>query len=347
MLRASPPARFTIPFADSASGSFIRPIPQASQIGITAGAASLTDGFPPLNFQPIAAGGVPPFGQDFNGLLNQITGWSRWFEAGAPILYDATFATGGSGGYPNGAIIQSSAVEGNLWMSTADNNTTDPDSVSSANWVPAPGSIQTGTPIPWLTTTPPVGYVATGTSIGSAASGANRASTDTILLYRWAWTNFSNSFCPVSGGRGANPDADFTANKTLTLLNMNGTGVMGLDGGTTRLSGIPLQSGSINTPGSIIGENVHTLLSAEVPATAFSGTTGTENAAHTHNYIESSNFTTAPASGGPAFITNQSTVTTGTENQNHAHAFSGNIAGSGGTHNNVQFGTIVNWVFKL
>src|SRR5258708_20811739 len=87
-------------FARPAGGGFIRPIPQASQIGINPGFASLTDGFVPLNGQPVASGGIPPFEQDMNGILNQISLWCQWLEAGGPVYYDATFSTGGSGGVP-------------------------------------------------------------------------------------------------------------------------------------------------------------------------------------------------------------------------------------------------------
>src|SRR5262249_55866104 len=69
------PSRSNIPGANSAGSSYVRVIPQASQIGITNCAASLTDGFPPLAFVPQSAGGCPPFGQDFNGILKQITQW--------------------------------------------------------------------------------------------------------------------------------------------------------------------------------------------------------------------------------------------------------------------------------
>ena len=52
------PSKIPLPFAYSASGSYINTIPTASQIGIVNGKASLTDGFPPLTFSPISAGGV-------------------------------------------------------------------------------------------------------------------------------------------------------------------------------------------------------------------------------------------------------------------------------------------------
>lgn len=127
------PTRFNIPWANAAGGSFIRPIPQASQIGIQNGAASLTDGFPPLTFQPVASGGVPPFGEDMNGILNQITLWNQWQAAGGAVLFDGIFATA-VGGYPKGAVLQSTTA--NLqWYNTTDGNVTDPDGGGPVGWL--------------------------------------------------------------------------------------------------------------------------------------------------------------------------------------------------------------------
>ena len=100
------PTKFQIPFANSAGAGFVRSVPQASQIGVHDGWASLTDGFPPLNFLPIGSGGVPPFGQDMNGIMKQITQWSRWQNAGGLTEFDSAFVTA-IGGYPQGAIIAS------------------------------------------------------------------------------------------------------------------------------------------------------------------------------------------------------------------------------------------------
>ena len=125
------PSYFPKPFADSAGSGYINPIPTASQIGITDGAASLTDGFPPLTFTPKASGGVPPFGADFNGILNQTTAVARWIQAGGLSVYDATFSTA-IGGYPSGAVLVR-ADGGGFWISTADDNTTDPDT-GGAGW---------------------------------------------------------------------------------------------------------------------------------------------------------------------------------------------------------------------
>lgn len=133
MLRSAIPSRFNIPFGNSAGAGFIRPIPQASQIGIQAGAASLETGFPPVTFLPVGAGGTPPWGADFNGILNQETKWSQWLAAGGPVSYDGTFSTA-IGGYPHGAILASATSEGRYWISIVDNNTVNPDGGPSSNW---------------------------------------------------------------------------------------------------------------------------------------------------------------------------------------------------------------------
>lgn len=54
-------------------------------------------------------------------------------------------------------------------------------------------------------------------TIGNVGSGANRANVDTWFLYNKLWLSVSNVFCPVSGGRGANPQSDWNAGKTLQL----------------------------------------------------------------------------------------------------------------------------------
>ena len=130
------PPKFPAIFANSAGAGFIRTIP-TTPTG-TPGQASLQQGFPPENFQPVAAGGVPPFGQDFNGLLNQITAWVQWMTAGGGVpVYDGTFSTA-IGGYPAGAFLQANGNPGHFWISLVDNNTVNPDAGFSLNWRPFP-----------------------------------------------------------------------------------------------------------------------------------------------------------------------------------------------------------------
>lgn len=134
MLIASVPVKFTQVWAAGAGGPYITvPVPTPSQIGITPGRASFHDGFVPLNGTPIASGGIPPFEQDFNGILQMITQWTQWGQAGGPIVYDGAFQASVSG-YPQGAVVMSAVTLGLWWMSTADANTTDPDA-GGAGWI--------------------------------------------------------------------------------------------------------------------------------------------------------------------------------------------------------------------
>lgn len=129
------PGKLVLPFANAGAKNTI---PTASQIGITAGAASLVDGFPPLTRTPIAAGGVPPSGLDMNGILYNLSAILRWANAGGGYAYDAAFATDSNvGGYPKGARIMRSDGLG-YWFNTVENNTTDPEAAgaAAAGWVP-------------------------------------------------------------------------------------------------------------------------------------------------------------------------------------------------------------------
>ncbi len=131
MLLASVPTKVPLPFANSGTKNVI---PTASQIGITAGAASLTDGFPPLTFTALTSGGVPPKGADFNGILNLLSQTIQWNNAGGFFPYDSTFSTA-IGGYPLSAVLARADGTG-FWLSTEDNNAADPETDISGAWQP-------------------------------------------------------------------------------------------------------------------------------------------------------------------------------------------------------------------
>jgi hypothetical protein len=133
MLASSSPTPFPIPWGNSAGAGYIRTIPTASQISITPGAASLTDGFVPLNFLDIPAGGIAIDGEDMNGILKEATAAIQWQQAGGMPVYNASFQTA-IGGYPNGAALRSADNTG-WWISEIDNNTSDPET-NGANWLP-------------------------------------------------------------------------------------------------------------------------------------------------------------------------------------------------------------------
>lgn len=136
------PSKFEAPFAHSAGPGYIRAIP-ATPTGLV-GQASLELGFPPENMTAVSAGGVPPFGQDFNGLLNQSTAWSQWQATGRAFPpYDATFQTQ-IGGYPRGAIVESLVEDLLFYASLVDNNVTDPDA-GGAGWLIWSRTITTNT----------------------------------------------------------------------------------------------------------------------------------------------------------------------------------------------------------
>ena len=248
-----------------------------------------------------AVGDIPPLGQEMNGILNQITQVQQWQQAGGSWQFDPNFATA-IGGYPLGAVLSSKVVLGRQWMSTVDNNTTDPDSASAANWTPPPGQPPVGTPVPSFSPVVPAGYVAANAlRIGNTNSGANNASPANLLLFRFVWPNFSNAQCPLlnSAGqtipRGANPDADWNANNSITLPDGRGVGLIGVDGmgngASGFLNGIPVVIGNVTTPGSIIGENLHQLSVNELASHVHSSSLS--DPSHTH----SSNALTGPSQG--------------------------------------------------
>ena len=128
------PTSIPVPWASGAGLGYTNPIPPTSQIGINDGYASWIDGFPPLTFQDPATGGVPPRGQDFQGVLKEISGGLRWLQAGGFPIYNNTFASA-IGGYPAGAVIASATYQGLLWRSIIDDNMDDPDDFG-ARWQP-------------------------------------------------------------------------------------------------------------------------------------------------------------------------------------------------------------------
>lgn len=97
------------------------------------GRAGYDQGFPAINMAPKAAGGIPPFGQDFNGIFYDLTLAMQYLQAGGSFPYDGAWASA-VGGYPIGALVSRSDSSG-LWRNTSANNTTDPEA-GGAGWQP-------------------------------------------------------------------------------------------------------------------------------------------------------------------------------------------------------------------
>lgn len=124
----STPTQITVPFATSGLKTSI---PAASD-PIT-GRAGYDQGFTAINMTPRTAGGIPPFGQDFNGIFFDISTALQFLEAGGGFPYNSAFATA-VGGYPLGALVSRTDGSG-LWRNTVANNTTDPEAFG-AGWQP-------------------------------------------------------------------------------------------------------------------------------------------------------------------------------------------------------------------
>lgn len=137
MQASNAPTKIQIPFANSGAKNTI---PIESQIGVTPGLASYTTGFPPLTMTPVVAGGVPPYGQDVNGILNAITAIQQWQSGGGLFKYDGVWSAANSG-YAAGALLVR-ADNGGLWFNSVDGNTTDPDA-SGTGWEQVPVGIAT------------------------------------------------------------------------------------------------------------------------------------------------------------------------------------------------------------
>lgn len=200
MQSSNQPGQISVAFATSGQK---QPIPVASQIGIEDGRASYQDGFPPLTRTPLAAGGVPPFGTDMNGILNAITLIQRWQSAGGSFKYDATFATS-IGGYPKGAVLLRADATG-YWQNTTENNTNNPDTGGSG----------------WIAAFQPV---SAGQSVNTRMSVASAATTATVTADEVV----------VATSIGGQAYRIQTFSKTINIATV---GVGGMDAGSAPVNG--------------------------------------------------------------------------------------------------------------
>lgn len=125
-MSVSEPGKIITPWAESGLKNTIPPAANPAT-----GRAGFDQGFSAINMTAKEAGGIPPFGQDFNGIFYEVTNILRYMQAGGQPTFDAALATA-IGGYPKGAMVLGS--DGlTLWQSKVDSNSTDPN-VDPANW---------------------------------------------------------------------------------------------------------------------------------------------------------------------------------------------------------------------
>ncbi|MCX7132266.1 hypothetical protein [Aeromonas sp.] len=122
----SEPAKIITPFADSGLRDQIPANADNSH-----GRAGYDLGFPPSNMTLLLQGGIPPKGQDMNGILFDVTSILQYMQAGGQPTFDADLAAA-IGGYPKGSMVLGSDGV-TLWQSKVDSNSTDPNT-DPANW---------------------------------------------------------------------------------------------------------------------------------------------------------------------------------------------------------------------
>lgn len=177
--------------------------------------------------------------------------------------------------------------------------------------------------------TAPTGYVfLAGKTMGNAASGGTeRANADTEELFELLWDNLTDTEAPVSSGRGGSAQADFDANKTITIPDGRGRLFAGLDTMSSTSSANRLTNASGGVDGDVLGDTGgderHTLGTGEMPA-------------HTHDT------TAVPSSTANA-------AANGTDDREAAAqtAITSTSAGGGSSHNNVQPTLITTFIIKL
>ncbi|MCP1932511.1 hypothetical protein [Bradyrhizobium elkanii] len=129
-----------------------------------------------------------------------------------------------------------------------------------------------------------------GRTIGSSTSGASeRANADCQALFVYLWNADANLV--VSGGRGANAAADWTANKTIALPDWRGRLLAGLDDMGNSAAGrldASMVSPNATTLGASGGTGAQTLTLAQLP-TGITSTVSTT--------LTASNYLTAPTTG--------------------------------------------------
>jgi len=107
-----------------------------------------------------------------------------------------------------------------------------------------------------------------GRTIGSVTSGATeRANSDVQALFQYFWGVDPN--LAVSGGRGVSANADWVANKTLTLPDCRGRGIAGLDDmGNSAASRLTSSffGATATTLGAVGGAEKVTLAANQIPA---------------------------------------------------------------------------------
>ncbi|QXZ19063.1 hypothetical protein [Lelliottia amnigena] len=171
------------------------------------GIATFDKGFPPVTMQPLSAGGIPPAGQDTNGVLYAVSLKQQWSDAGMGYPYNVDFSTAISG-YPKGSLLDSSNYSG-TWLNTLEANTANPESPSGANTGWVPGTTYGTTVIAGLTSSSVILTSLQAAKERIVLSGALTSNINVILpawVYSWSIVNNCTGnfsvICKTASGSG-------------------------------------------------------------------------------------------------------------------------------------------------
>lgn len=294
-------------------------------------------------------------------------------EADLSIPHDHPVVANADGEFPPIFLIEQTTHR--VRITTADDVTIwDVDGVSVPTTIP-PDPPSGDTPeellfrtgdikMAWRTGSPPGFVRCNGRSIGAPSSGATeRANADCEALFKHLWNNDLN--LPVSGGRGATADGDWSAAKRIDLPDMRGVALVGLLGmGNTPSTVIPadqITSGDGNTLGDKAGAATVQLTAAQMPKHGHSGSTGSAGA-HTHlvvtdgetsggltssNSLARQGNRSGDYSYGAAGLSGAPSLGRTSSDGAHTHTVTVGEAGGDAAHPNVQPSLFVPFFIKL
>ena len=196
----------------------------------------------------------------------------------------------------------------------------------------AAGAWSTGDVKLTLKTIADVGWIfMDDTSIGAAGSPAVHSSAIFQSLFTLIWNAVPDSWAPVGGGRGASANADWTANKAISLPRMLGRALASAGGGaglTTRVLG------------SNFGEENHMLSTAEMPAHTHTAT----DSGHVHAVKKSQ--VQVGTAGLFDYMDGSGSFAPANTNSGTANITVGS-QGGGASHNTIQPTTFLNVMIKV
>ncbi len=275
--------------------------------------------------------------QQFNYLMQLITANIQVLQVhGAPDFITSAANGGSPYSYDINSLVRFTGgwadVGAAVYISLIDANTTDP--TNQTNW----GLISSGkkdfagtVKVVSDFTTLPTGYLwANGQTIGSASSNATgRANVDTQALFNiyWAYSNANLPIYTSTGAlstRGISAAADWAANKAVSIPNLMGRVVAGLDGmggaaatnlltiGGSNISGTAAGAAggaqNVSLTAAQNGTHTHGVGIPQGTVAPSSPPTYTSGDDYTNNIFNTVNVTSGPSGSGDAHLNVQPTV---------------------------------------